>query len=203
MSRNSRIKGSCQILVTCAVRHPLLAQLMAQPIAQPMALPSTSRGGDDAVWNGVGIKRTLDASMTAEDLGVDAIGVPAKKRKRPNRRSGINKGKGEDHVTGPSTEPPSTIQVYRACGAKPKVDTTIFSLPLELLAEIFSYLRTQDLLALARTSKLFCHTLVASESECLGNKKCCILSLYYGTALRHYMLKHDHLPTPSTTTLPS
>jgi hypothetical protein len=33
--------------------------------------------------------------------------------------------------------------------------------------EIFSYLRTQDLLALARTSKPFCHTLVASESESL------------------------------------
>ena len=38
----------------------------------------------------------MDASMTAEDFGVDAIGVPVKKRKRPNkknRRSGINKGK--------------------------------------------------------------------------------------------------------------
>ena len=143
---------------------------MAQPIAQPMALPSTSRGGDDAIWNGVGNKRTLDASMTAEDLGVDAIGVPAKKRKKPNkknRRGGSNKRKGKDDLTWPSTEPPSTIQVYRSCGAKSKADTTIFSLPLELLAEIFSYLRTQDLLALARTSKPFCHTLVASESESL------------------------------------
>ena len=69
-------------MVTCAVRHPLLAQLMAQPIAQPVALRSTYRGGDDAIWNGVGIKRRLDASMTVEDLGVDAIGVPAKKKKR-------------------------------------------------------------------------------------------------------------------------
>ena len=70
--------------------------------------------------------------MTAEDLGVDAIGVPAKKKKRPhktNRRSGTNKGKWKDDVTGPSTEPPSTIQVYCACGAKSKADTTIFSLP--------------------------------------------------------------------------
>ena len=68
----SRVRGIC--------RPPLLAQLMAQPIAQPiaqpMALPSTSRGSDDAIWNGVGNKRTLDASMTAEDLGVDAIRVP-------------------------------------------------------------------------------------------------------------------------------
>ncbi|KAF8320382.1 hypothetical protein DL93DRAFT_2152890 [Clavulina sp. PMI_390] len=45
--------------------------------------------------------------------------------------------------------------------------TTVYALPFELIAEITSYLRSQDLLNLARTSKWFCHTLVHADSAFL------------------------------------
>lgn len=40
----------------------------------------------------------------------------------------------------------------------------VFELPYELLAEFASYLSSPDLLSLARSCKLFCHTLVDTES---------------------------------------
>lgn len=99
----------------------------------------------------VGNKRKLDAALPSdEQLGANSSLIPIKKKRpnKKNRRGGKEKGKDKD----------DSSKLH---------STAIFSLPFELLAEIFSYLRTPDLLAMARTSKPLCHTLVTPGSEWL------------------------------------
>lgn len=90
------------------------------------------------------------------------LGVPVKPKKRPNKskRRGAKKDKNvQDSAPGTAGGASSSAHGRNSSPVE-KPTATILELPFELIAEIMSYLRSSDLLALARTSKSFCHTLV-------------------------------------------
>lgn len=136
------------------------AATLAKPLLPPMP------GGH--------VKTIMDKKLMMEARAkmMQQLGIPLKKKKRPNktkRRGGKKSSGSVDEAGANSDATPEGAEASTSSAQAPAPKTiriqrrdklTILALPYELIAEITSYFRTSDLLALSRTSKWFCATLI-------------------------------------------